>query len=189
MKTQIAVLGTLIVALATLGLSAATSPQEPGPEPARGMLTPLGGETELSSLGFVSGSWSGIGLGGDVDAHWSSATVNNIVGTLRVTRAGRTMLFELATIERGRDGIELRFQRFSSGWKEIDEEPRVLRLTSVEGRRAVFTADDPQQDPYEVTLERRPDGTLVRVTKTPDGGSGEHWMQVELTRDESAVGG
>ena len=56
--------------------------------------------------------------------------------------------------------------------------------------KEIWTGPDYKELRRQLTrLELRTDGTLIRVSKTPDHGSGEHWMQIELTKDETGVGG
>lgn len=66
----------------------------------------LGSEADvLADLGFISGSWSGPSAAGEiVEEHWTHAAGGTLLGSVRVTKDGKTVFFEHVRIEQRADG-------------------------------------------------------------------------------------
>lgn len=133
-------------AVVVLGSVAATGlglMSEPPAAPTASATTGLAAAS-VESLGFLAGSWSGEMNGSYTDETWTRPQGNNIVGSFRWLKPdGTPIMFEILTITQESDAIRLRLRHFSAtlGAKEEADKPMTMKLTELEGSRAVFRAE------------------------------------------------
>lgn len=120
----------------------------------------------LSDLGFMSGCWEGsFGSGerqGVIEERYTSPSINIMLGTTRYLREGAAVQFEFTLIEAGEGGVAM------TPYPRGNRSEHSFRLTTVDGRRAVFEA--PEHDfPKRIIYDGGVEGML---SATIDGGEG-----------------
>ena len=128
---------------------------------------------EVTDLAWLTGHWSGPGLGGRAEEHWLAPTDGSMSAQFRLVREGVAVMYELLLIEQDDDGeIYYRFKHVGPGWTPWEETRLEYRLTELEGRKATFrsTADAPQPNaPWWFTYESPSDDRLVVSIYGPEG--------------------
>lgn len=89
-----------------------------------------------SDFAFLTGRWTGEGLGGLVDELWSPPAAGTMVGAFRLTQDGRPTFYEFFALEEHEGTVVLRLKHFDPGpglpgWEEKDAET-LFRLVRVE---------------------------------------------------------
>ena len=114
----------------------------------------------LASLSWLTGSWSGVAGGIEMEEHWTAPKGNSMIGIHRDVGKGRTLVFEFLRIEQQGDAIV--YLSMPNGRSPATPFP----LKEVSGTRVVFenpTHDFPQRIIYwkdGVDLRARIEGTM-----------------------------
>ena len=114
----------------------------------------------LSSLSWMTGSWSGVAGGIEMEEHWTAPKGNSMIGIHRDVGKGRTLVFEFLRIEQQGDAIV--YLSMPNGRSPATPFP----LKEVSGTRVVFenpTHDFPQRIIYwkdGADLRARIEGTM-----------------------------
>ena len=159
-----------VLSVLTTALSATDIPPE---KPKRGGVAPSAGiEATLEQIAWLAGSWSGEGLGGAVEEHWTKPAGGSMLGMFRlVTRTtGKTRVCELLMIEQEGQRVVYRFRHFGPGhkpWEEKDK-PLVFDLIEVSASKAVFESSV-QTNPKRLTYRLEGDKLTVHVQGEKDG--------------------
>ena len=125
---------------------------------------------ELDDLAWLVGSWSGEGLGGEIEEYWSAASGGTMMGAFRLVVDDELGVIEylMITAEEGR--ISYRFKHFNgdySTWE--DDRPLEFTLVEISDREAVFHSEVPEQDsPRRITYRLTETGDLVVVVASSD---------------------
>ncbi len=128
---------------------------------------------ELSELAWMAGAWTGSGLGGDVELHWSKPVGGSMVGMSRLVQNGKAGFFEFILIEQDERGITLRFQHFNPGYAAWEKNgPLTLELVETTSGRAVFQSRDPKQSPARMVYSVRDDNGLGVLFDSPEAFGG-----------------
>ena len=153
-----------VLSVLTTALSATDIPPE---KPKRVGAAPSAGiEATLEQIAWLVGSWSGEGLGGAVEEHWTKPAGGSMLGMFRlVTRTtGKTRVCELLMIEQEGQRVVYRFRHFGPGhkpWEEPDK-PLVFDLIEVSASKAVFESSV-QTNPKRLTYRLEGDKLTVHV--------------------------
>jgi hypothetical protein len=127
----------------------------------------------LADLDWLAGAWTGKGLGGDVELHWSKPTGGSMVGMSRLVQNGKTGFFEFILIEQDEQGVTLRFQHFNPGFAAWEKNgPLVLDLVESGNGRAVFQSRDPKQSPARMVYSLRDERGLGVLFDSPEAFGG-----------------
>lgn len=163
-------------------LCALTIPLAAVAAPALARVAPLHAEDELSDarasrqiseLAFLAGAWTGTGLGGDVELHWTKPAGGSMAGMTRLVQDGKAGFFEFILIEQGEQGVTLRFQHFNPGYAAWEKNgPLVLELVETTSGRAVFQSRDPKQSPARMVYSLRDDDGLGVLFDSPEAFGG-----------------
>lgn len=158
------VLAGLAAALAQPG-APATEPARPAPRtPAPDApKPPVPFRPDLSHLAFLEGAWSVADDQGYSEEIWSAPRGDNLVGCFRLCRPdGAAAMFELLAITREEAGVMLRLRHHTPALaaREEKDRPLTMRLSTVEGRRAVFVPHADAGDVESLTYDGSADGTL-----------------------------
>lgn len=111
----------------------------------------------LHHLAFLTGVWTGHGLGGEIEEFFLPPKAGAMVGHFRLFRDGDVVFYEYILIEQTDAGVEMRLHHFNPGMTRWEDEPVLFELASVE--------HDPRAGD---------DGVIVadwRRTNAPDGSS------------------
>lgn len=96
----------------------------------------------LNELKWLSGHWNGEAFGGTVEEVWSDPSANAMMGMFRLQYNNADRLYEFLLIENSESGITMKFKHIKSGYKEMEDEPILLRLIQLKDNFAEFAADD-----------------------------------------------
>jgi hypothetical protein len=140
----------------------------------------------LSDLEWISGSWSGSGLGGEVEEHWTAASGGTMLGAFRLVVEGEVRVIEYLMITEEEDRIVYRFKHFRpdyTTWE--DDRPLEFTLIEVSANEAIFHSEVPDQSgPRRLTYRLSDDGGLsVVVAGSDEEGNLDEGFEVRFTRD------
>ncbi|HVS18424.1 MAG TPA: DUF6265 family protein [Planctomycetota bacterium] len=144
---------------------------------------PTRSRAQIGELGWLAGQWTGKGLGGDVEQHWTKAVGGSMAGMFRLVQNGAAGFYEFLLIEQGDKGITLRFQHFNPGYAPWEKNgPLVLDLVEASPGRAVFQSRDPKQSPARVIYMLHDDSNLGVMIESPEGLGGAISFEVLYER-------
>jgi len=75
----------------------------------------------VADLAWLTGAWTGQGLGGDVDEAWSAPAGRAMVGHFRLVKDGTPVFYEILTILEREGSVEMRLKHVNAdmtGWEE-----------------------------------------------------------------------
>jgi hypothetical protein len=151
----------------------------------------------LDDLGWLTGSWNGEGLGGEIEEHWTAASGGTMLGAFRLVVEGKLGVIEYLMITEEAERIAYRFKHFRADYTTWESDrPLEFTLIRVSEREAVFHSDVPDQNaPRRLTYRLSDEGVLsVVVAGSDDQGQLNEGFEVRFTRDghelpaESAAG-
>ena len=169
---------------AALALAAALTATRatPGGNPPKGeTLSPI--DATLEQVAWLAGSWSGPGLGGTTEEHWTKPAGGSMLGMFRLVNGkDKTQVSELLMIEQEGSHLVYRFRHFGPGhkpWEELDK-PLVFDLVKVGPSEAIFDSSV-QTDPKRLTYRRNGDKMTIQVQGEKEGVLGKGF-ELSLTR-------
>jgi hypothetical protein len=77
----------------------------------------------IDAMGWLAGTWTGDGLGGENEELWSAPRHGVMMGMYRMIRDGQPVFYELLTLSEVNESLELRLKHFDAalrGWEEKD---------------------------------------------------------------------
>lgn len=95
----------------------------------------------LKDVSWLSGRWTGEGMGGQVEEVWTPAVHGQMMGMFRLVKDGKIVFYEFLTIAEHDGSIEMRIKHFNSDMTGWEEKGRHLtfRLVKVDGDRVYFS--------------------------------------------------
>jgi hypothetical protein len=120
------------------------------------------GRGSIYDLNWISGYWTGSGLGGDCEELWLPAKDNNMVGTFRFVLDGELIFSEYMNIVEEEGKLSLRIKHFNkdlTAWEE-KEEWVVFKFIKSERQTAYFSG---------ITFHREGDELMIRLAMTNEG--------------------
>jgi hypothetical protein len=127
-------------------------------------------DARLADLDWLTGSWTGEGLGGEVEEHWSKPAGGTMIGMFRLVVSGdTTRVSEFLMIEQEGDRVAYRFRHYGPRhvpWEK--EEPLVFDLVKLADREAVFHSSE-QTNPKRLTYRRVGDHLTIHVQAEENG--------------------
>jgi len=105
----------LLLALPAAGLAQAPPPEAVAPVPAQG--------ATITDAAWLSGRWTGEGLGGRLDEGWADPVGGQMAGYFTLSREGRPVFHEMLLLEEHEGGLRLRVKHFNpdfTGWEDKD---------------------------------------------------------------------
>lgn len=120
------------------------------------------GSGSIQDLGWISGYWTGSGLGGDCEELWLPAKDNGMVGTFRFIMNGELIFSEYMNMveEDGKLSLKIKhFNRDLTPWEE-KEDWTVFKFIKTEGQTAYFSG---------ITFHRTGDELKIRMAMTDKG--------------------
>lgn len=94
----------------------------------------------IEKVAWLTGHWTGIGLGGKTDEMWTPAVSGHMSGTFRVFRDGKLQFSEYFTIAEIDGSLTLSLLHFNpglQGWEEKGK-PVTYRLVNIDGDKICF---------------------------------------------------
>ena len=77
--------------------------------------------TKVADLAWLSGRWTGEGLGGRVEEAWSEPDSGSMVGYFRLVKDGKPVFYEIMTLLEADGSVEMRLKHVNpdmTGWEE-----------------------------------------------------------------------
>jgi hypothetical protein len=140
-------------------------------------------KVKVEELEWLAGAWSGKGLGGDVEQHWTRPVGGSMSGMFRLVQNGSAGFYEFLLIEQGDKGATLRFQHFNPGYAPWEKNgPLVLDLVETSGSRAVFQSRDPKQLPARVVYTQHDERNMGVLIESPEALGGPISFEVLYER-------
>lgn len=78
----------------------------------------------VADLAWLTGQWTGEGLGGQIDEVWSDVRGGAMVGYFRLVRDGNPVFYELLTLVEHEGSVEMRLRHANpdmTGWEERND--------------------------------------------------------------------
>jgi hypothetical protein len=94
----------------------------------------------VADLAWLTGAWTGEGLGGTVDEAWSAPAGGAMVGHFRLVKDGKPVFYEILTILEREGSVEMRLKHVNAdmtGWEEKNDFT-TFRLAKLEAGTAWF---------------------------------------------------
>lgn len=113
-------------------------------------------------LEWLSGSWKGTGLGGDVEEIWSTPKNGQMIGLFRYDQGDELVFTEHCAITDSPSGVKFRVRHFSNnfhGWEDKEQFVE-FPLLFTDGQKAYFDG---------ITVMREGDQLLIYVFIESDG--------------------
>ena len=123
----------------------------------------------IADLAWLTGSWSGVAGGIEMEEHWTAPKGNSMVGLHRDVGKGRTLLFEFLRIEQ--QGDQIVYLSMPNGRSPATPFP----LKEVSGTRVVF--ENPTHDfPQRIIYWKDGNDLRARIEGSQNGKTGgEEW--------------
>jgi hypothetical protein len=88
----------------------------------------------LQDVAWLSGHWTGTGLGGVTDENWSAPSAGAIMGMFRLVKDGKLIFYEFLTLVEHEGSLLLKLKHFNAdltGWEEKNDfvSFRLLKVT------------------------------------------------------------
>jgi hypothetical protein len=123
------------------------------------------GKGSIRDLDWISGYWTGSGLGGECEELWLPPKDNSMVGTFRFMMDGKLIFSEymLMIEEEGMLSLKIKhFNRDLTAWEE-KEDWTVFRFIKSESQTAYFNG---------ITFHRIEDELIIKLAMTDQGIKG-----------------
>jgi len=114
----------VVVAVVVAALPAAACGQTPRTEHTLSLDAARGPPATLDDVRWIAGSWTGRGLGGEVQEMWTAPAGGSMAGVFKLTVGGAVGLYEMMWIVEDGETLALRLKHFNadlSGWEQADE--------------------------------------------------------------------
>lgn len=123
----------------------------------------------VSDVNFIEGSWKADWSGRSIDAVWSRAAGESIVGYVRVIKEGKVVLYELFAFEQTPQGLAALVRHFGPGLiaREEKEKPDHYSFLEAGNGWALF---EKQGDSVRVKYEKRSQNEFAIVIGKPKDG-------------------
>lgn len=125
-----------------------------------------GEKATIADVAFLSGGWTGTGLGGSSEETWSRPEGGVMVGTYRLIKDGKPVFYEMMWLLETGGTLTLRLKHFNAdltGWEEKDKTVD-FKFIKKDGRRLYFsglTFEQASKDELNIYLAlRQRDGSL-----------------------------
>jgi hypothetical protein len=94
----------------------------------------------IEDMTFLTGHWTGDGLGGQTEETWTAPMAGEMLGTFRLVRNGKTVFYEFLNLSVTARGLSMRLKHFNpdmTGWEEKDKFIE-FRYVKTEGNLVYF---------------------------------------------------
>lgn len=92
----------------------------------------------VADLDWMAGFWAGPFGDGILEEHWMPPSEDSVIGSVRVTAAGRTRMMEFLAIEQVDDTLELRVRQWRPGMVPEEDVTHVMTLKAIGERQVTF---------------------------------------------------
>lgn len=115
---------TLLALMLALLTGQPASPQGSTPNTLRLAAGMPPAAARIADLGWLAGTWTGEGLGGQIDEVWSQPSGGAMVGYFRLVRDGKPVFYEILTLREVEGSVEMRLKHVNpdmTGWEEKND--------------------------------------------------------------------
>jgi hypothetical protein len=91
----------------------------------------------IEVMAWLTGGWSGTGLGGDVEEMWSPPRAGRMLGMYRIIKDDRVLFYELLVLREVDNSLELRIKHFDAelrGWEDREDSVMFPFVAQRDGR-------------------------------------------------------
>ena len=135
---------------------------------------------QLQDLLWMSGTWGGDGLGGEIEEIWAKPAEDTMSGLFRLSAGGKTQVLEFLLITAEEDGIVFRFKHFGKDYEPWEKgDPLIFDLIHSKPGEAIFESSV-QDNPKRLTY--RLDGDQLTVTVEGMQNGEPDSFQMRMTR-------
>lgn len=125
---------------------------------------------KLADAAWLAGGWkSGPAEKMAMEELWQGPAHGSMVGTFRMSSAGRPALYELLLLEEQADGVWMRLRHYGPEMVDRDEKPVRLKMSEASDRLLVFANPDDAK-PKRIVYERDGQEGLTVVVETERDG-------------------
>jgi hypothetical protein len=111
-------------------------------------------KARIADIAWLEGSWTGTGLGGEVEELWGAPIGNSMLGTFRLVKNGQIVVCEILTIKEIDGSLVLKVKHFDSNLVGREEKDACLNFPLVKLDQAEANFDG-------LTYRKTNDGNLV----------------------------
>ena len=131
----------LTLLIVTLVLAGPTDLQTATPNTLRLAPGAAPAAARITDLAWLVGSWTGEGLGGQIDEVWSQPSGGAMVGYFRLVRDGKPVFYEILTLREVDGSVEMRLKHVNpdmTGWEEKNDFV-TFKLVKLDATAAYFS--------------------------------------------------
>lgn len=123
----------------------------------------------VSDVGFIEGKWKAVAGDRSIDAIWSAPAAETLVGSVRVIKENKVVLYELFAFEQTPEGLVALVRHFGPGLigREEKDKPDRYNFLEAGNGRALF---EKQGEAVRVLYERRSEDEFAIVIGKPQDG-------------------
>lgn len=123
----------------------------------------------LTDIGFIQGHWKANHEGTTIEADWTAAEGDNIVGYMRMMKDNKATLYELFAFEQTPQGLIVLVKHFKPGLIGLEEKDKSDRYHFIEASKGRMVVEK-QGEPTRVLYEKRAENQFViALGKQQDG--------------------
>ncbi|MDF9797127.1 hypothetical protein OKW21_002390 [Catalinimonas alkaloidigena] len=136
----------------------------------------------LTDIEFIAGHWQTNKDGSTIEAFWTEAEGDNMVGVVRMIKEDKATLYEMFAIEMTDSGLEVKVKHFKPGLIGLEAKDNYDHYTFLESSkgRAVF---EKQGNDIRVLYEKRPGNKFAIAIGKPVNGEWkfeDFWVFTEM---------
>ncbi len=122
------------------------------------------GKGTLKQIEWLTGYWTGTGLGGDCEELWMPVKDSGMHGVFRFAEKGKLQFTEYMVIEEKNGSLKVKIKHYGSGLSPWEEKDKWVEfpLVKIEGQTAWFNG---------LTYIRKGDKLLVKLAMKSEGKS------------------
>lgn len=123
----------------------------------------------VSDVRFIEGKWKAVAGDRSIDAIWSAPAAETLVGSVRVIKENKVVLYELFAFEQTPEGLVALVRHFGPGLigREEKDKPDRYNFLEAGNGRALF---EKQGEAVRVLYERRSEDEFAIVIGKPQDG-------------------
>lgn len=121
----------------------------------------------LQEMSWLTGQWSGTGLGGVTEETWSGPASGAMMGMFRLVKDGKVVFYEFLTLVEQEGSLRIKLKHFNpdlTGWEEKADYItfRLLKLTPTEAffEGITFRLEGPDRLRIFLAIRNRAEGTV-----------------------------
>jgi hypothetical protein len=138
MKTPtFAALAVLLTGAAVMGQNLGNHPNTISFDPAKG--SP---KATLAEASWLTGRWTGVGLGGETEELWLQSKAGSMLCTFRLINDNQVVFYEIVTITEENGSLTLNIKHFHPDLKGWEDRDKVLRFPLVKVTATELFFDD-----------------------------------------------